>query len=220
MKADLLRAIESPDTSAQVNVVSGYKQFINVLELLPEVKALDREVRTKEDSVALLLRMFTLVGAAHDPAYETPYDVALACYLWVLSSVNPEIARVGAELVRSCHGCWWSRKLAEKLLAARGGSPRKRASGTVLTETAPVKAGVSHSADQGGIYIDFGFVAEGPRRLGAEMAAPWSWRPMSLGDLLPSKSSTRNIGTGPQPIEGPARNEGTGDELQIFEVVA
>ena len=28
MTADLLKAIESPETSARVNVVSGYKQFL------------------------------------------------------------------------------------------------------------------------------------------------------------------------------------------------
>ena len=99
MKADLLRAIESPDTSVQVNVVSGYKQFINVLESLPEVRDLERKMRTTEDSLNLLSRMSALAMAEHDRAYETPYDVALACYLWVLSRVNPRIARVAAKLV-------------------------------------------------------------------------------------------------------------------------
>ena len=210
MKADLLKAIESPDLSAQVNVVSGYKQFINAIESLPAVKQLEREVRTTDDSIKLLIRIAELVNAEHDQAYETPYDVALACYLWVLSIANPGIARIGAKRVQSCYGCWWSRQLAEKLLAAREAAPRIQSSGTVLTRGGPVKTRTNNSTDVGFLYIE---PAPGS-------AVPGGWNHMSMSDLLTGGRPMRNVGGGLSLSDLPERNRGTGDELQVVEEVA
>ena len=181
------------------------------------MKELEREVRTKEDSVALLFRMFTLARAEHDRAYETPHDVALACYLWVLSRVNPEIARLGAGLIRSCYGCWWSRKFADKLLAAADTAPPVRSSGTLLAQASPVKTRASNSTDVGFIFVGPAAVGRGAA---PEAHALWVGRQMTLGDLLPRRCAKRNNGSGLLTSDGPARNAGTGDELLLVEEVS
>ena len=199
-------------------MVSGYKQFLNALESLPELRELEREVRTTEDSLELLFRVNTLVNTEHDRTYETPHDVALACYLWVLSSVNPGIARVAAKRVRSCYGCWWARKLAEKLLAAGDVGSQRRASGTVVTHAGPVKIGTNHSTD-----FEFIFVwptGEGIEALAGEATGPWVGRQMTLGDLLPRRPEGRNIGAGLLKNDGSAHNMGTKDQLLVVGDVA
>src|SRR5262249_40792507 len=99
MAPDLFAAVEGPPLSAHLNVASGFPQFLRALESRPEVQALLKHLRTREDTVDLLLRVLDLVSAPSDPQYEHPHDVALAAYLWVLSVSDPSSAKVAAELV-------------------------------------------------------------------------------------------------------------------------
>jgi hypothetical protein len=115
MNAELFAAIESPDLSAQLNVVSGYKQFSRALASSPQVQALLVEARSSGGSGELIPRIRALLRAECDPACETPHDVALAAYLWVLWQLDPGAAASLAKAVQAAGG-WWSRKLAEQLM--------------------------------------------------------------------------------------------------------
>lgn len=118
MNAELFQAIESANLSAQVNVVSGYNQFVRALAAQPEVQRLFGAVQSPKDAAELLLRVQNILRDPYDPAYETPHDVALAAYFWVLKMTAPKLAQEAANQVLECPGCWWAHKLAEKLLAA------------------------------------------------------------------------------------------------------
>jgi hypothetical protein len=126
MNAELFQAIECANLSAQVNVVSGYNQFVRALVAQPEVQMLLGAVRSQEDAAELLLRVLNTLRVPHDPAYENPHDVALAAYLWVLSKTDPKLAHEAASQVLACPGCWWAHKLAENLLAATTAEPDSR----------------------------------------------------------------------------------------------
>jgi hypothetical protein len=117
MNTELFEAIESPALSAQVNVVSGYNQFVRALVSLPEVRSLLDEVKLHDGAKELLARVLTLLRAPYDPAYENPHDMALAAYLWVLNAADPEKAQEAGKHVLGCPGCWWAAKLAENLTA-------------------------------------------------------------------------------------------------------
>lgn len=117
MNIEPFEAIESPALSAQVNVASGYNQFVRVLASLPEVRSLLEEVKAQNSARELLARLLTLLRVPYDPTYENPHDVALAAYLWVLKTADPELAREAANQVLGCPGCWWAGKLAEKMIA-------------------------------------------------------------------------------------------------------
>src|SRR6478672_6347139 len=109
MSPDLLARIESPELSAEVNVVSGYDQFLRALASLPEVGELREQARTADGAARLLQRALGLLRTSAEPSCESPYDVALAAYLFVLSEVDPDGARMAALLVRECPTCWWAR---------------------------------------------------------------------------------------------------------------
>ena len=115
MTDDLYAAIESPEFSARLNVVSGFTQFLRAIGSQPEVLAL-RESNSSSGECDLLHRVSSLASAPRDPAFEHPHDVALAVYLWLLGDGDPAVAEIAAETVLR-HPTWWARKVAEKLLA-------------------------------------------------------------------------------------------------------
>lgn len=115
MNPTIMVAIESPEFSANVNVVSGYKQFLRAIEGSKDIQELRKQISGPDDLVELLCRAFFLMNLPCDEAHENPYDVAVATYLFVLSQVDLEAAKSLAAQVRWRSGFWWARKFAEKL---------------------------------------------------------------------------------------------------------
>lgn len=161
MKPELFFAIEHPRLSAQVNVASGYHQFIRALAELPEVRQLQAHSRTMDDGLAIFLRIVALVVGPTDPAYENPHDVALAAYLWVLHVTLPQLAEVAAQLVASCSGCWWSRKLAADLRPAAADRPMPETAGTRVVLSSTTVRQVSHADNRGFVCFCAGPEHEG-----------------------------------------------------------
>jgi hypothetical protein len=116
----LFAAVESPEFSVRLNVVSGWVQFIRGLAEAPEVKALMAAVRSPDGAMEVFYRLLEAVSAPHDPTYENPKDVAVAVYLLVLCFADHDLAAVASELALECGGCWWARKLAQAAKAGEG----------------------------------------------------------------------------------------------------
>jgi hypothetical protein len=167
MNANLLETIESPRTSALVNVVSGYSQFLQTLSSLPATQELLNQIKSDDDVHELLSRIVELAYTPFDTRYENPHDVALASYLWALSMTVPLAAHAVAGIVYGCEGSWWARKLAERLIAAQF---ERHSVTKVVNQQVPFSTRTKHSATAGPRHYGgrrFGFFSRAstpPRR--------------------------------------------------------
>ncbi len=113
--------LESDRFSATLNVVSGLNQFVRALSSSGEVQGLLASVRSGDDLRAIAERFNQVASRETDPEYENPWDVALAAYLLVLEQVDPKQAVLCAERASSGSNGWWSRKIADRILAGHEG---------------------------------------------------------------------------------------------------
>ncbi len=109
MQESLFETLESDRFSATMNVVSGLKQFVRAIASAPEVQELLASTRSHDDVIVIAERFNQVAARATDPAYENPWDVALAAYLLVLDRVDPGQAALCAERVSMSSNGWWSR---------------------------------------------------------------------------------------------------------------
>jgi hypothetical protein len=114
MNEHLFEKIESPEFSAQLGIVSGFRSFLDALAATTEAKELVRAMQTPEASQSVYQRAWSITQRSVDQDFENPWDTALACYLWALNEAD-FLADAIAGLVLECPGCWWSRKLAEQI---------------------------------------------------------------------------------------------------------
>ncbi len=110
--------IESLPFSAQLGVLSGFEAFLRALPSMPEVHDLVAAISGPEAKNALLHRIRQLVERKVDPAYENPWDIPLAAYLWALFQADHDLAAQAAVAVLQTQDCWWAKKLARKILDA------------------------------------------------------------------------------------------------------
>lgn len=123
MISDQCHLVESPTTSAELNVVSGFRHFLQVLDDVPTSRDLRDSVESAADEVLILERLIALLKQPHDGGLEHPHDVAMAIYLWVLSQKGCKSLEPIIEALTNRTDCWWSRKLAQSLLAPPLQSP-------------------------------------------------------------------------------------------------
>ncbi|MFO0966833.1 MAG: hypothetical protein U0793_14770 [Gemmataceae bacterium] len=114
--SEAMKAIESLEFSAAVNVASTYKTFLRVMGNQPAVRVLANEMANRQVVYAVLRRILQLCHVPREPGLEHPADSALAAYLWLLSTRAPFLGSVAANLVLSSEGCWWARKMAKGLV--------------------------------------------------------------------------------------------------------
>jgi hypothetical protein len=198
MEAALFASVESPEFSARLNVVSGWRQFLRGLAEAPEVKALLATARSQEGALEVFYRLLEAVRVPYDPAYENPADVAIAAYLFVLSFADHELAALASELALDCGGCWWARKLAE---AANSAKSKHSASVRLTREAAPqpaARARATHTADFAFTY----FAGHGSRPAGG----------LSVGRRAPFTPTLSGGRT--------QRNRGSANKWQTLEAVA
>jgi hypothetical protein len=128
MLTDLFVRIESLPFSAQLGVLSGFESFLRALPSVPEVRDLASATSAQEEKNALFNRMQELAKRKVDSAYENPWDIPLAAYLWVLFQVDADLTPMAAGAIMQTQDCWWAKKLAQKILDA----PRAKASPTTV----------------------------------------------------------------------------------------
>jgi hypothetical protein len=166
MNTSLFDRIESQKFSVEINVVSGFTQFIRAIGYSKPVRELMEAIRTPEDGEELLLRTAMLALSDTDPKYENPNDVAVGAYLWVLAVANPSSVNLAAEVVLDCQGFWWARQMAARLLAQR--APKNEA--TVVAKPAQgrpeIETKAVGAADCGAVYVRQAPAVE--RRLGGQ----------------------------------------------------
>jgi hypothetical protein len=103
MDTGIFDQIEHSDYSAIVNLASGYKQFVKAIQSMDACKVLQGLASHSVDNCrAISTRLDQVCVRSIDDRYETPWDAALATYLWVLWKTDVQLAVNGAERIRSC----------------------------------------------------------------------------------------------------------------------
>lgn len=105
--------IESHRFSAVLNVAGDLKTFVRGINAMPEISAAKRLTGSEGNRRSIFDRLIDLAERPIDPACENPWDMALAAYLFLLSTADGDLASKAADVVLGCSNCWWSRKLAE-----------------------------------------------------------------------------------------------------------
>jgi hypothetical protein len=117
MHEELFEKIESERFSATMNVVSGLKQFVRAVSSSAEFQELLASLQTKTEPAAVLGRFHEVADRPTDLAHESPWDVAMASYLLLLDRVDPRQSLPCAERALAYANGWWSRKIADAILA-------------------------------------------------------------------------------------------------------
>lgn len=142
---DRFADIESDRFWAAVNVANNLKTFLRALELEPSVRDLLAVMDDPAARTAVYERVLALAVEPGDPGYEHRADAALAAYVWVLSQRDEKLATAAATAVGRCRGCWWSRKVAERVLDAGNAFPDSdNGRGVVSGGTIPEAGSGSH----------------------------------------------------------------------------
>ncbi len=114
---ELFELIEEDRFMARLTIASSIRTFLRAAQRESFVRRLARmagETAGKE----LFERIVHLMARLFDTAYRSPYDPAVAVYLWVLASVNEPLARAcAAEVDGLQQGCWvWTAQMATMIL--------------------------------------------------------------------------------------------------------
>ena len=114
---EALEEIYSVEFEVNLNVVSGTNAFFRAVSQEPVVLEACREMyqlgEVRED---VLGRIYDLVGQEIDPSFENPNDTRLAVLLWLTNFAAPHHAERAATWVDIAPGCWYSKKLAQRIL--------------------------------------------------------------------------------------------------------
>jgi hypothetical protein len=107
--------IESDWFSAAASAGSTLRSFFRAVEAEQAFQSLAATVRATGDITDIVGRLHELLSRDFDRTYQSPYDVAIAAYLWLVSGYQPSIARSIAQKVLDVigdHG-WWSKQIAK-----------------------------------------------------------------------------------------------------------
>lgn len=111
---DIIRQIESAETTARLGIHSGYRQLIRALVADSPVRLLRGWLRDHpEDKFSIFARVATLAEERIDPRYEHPSDTAFSIYLVVLASTDDDLYQAAREIVGALPNLWWTRKMFE-----------------------------------------------------------------------------------------------------------
>jgi hypothetical protein len=114
---ELFRTIETPEFSAMVNLASGFKTVLGIIESEKPVQELAGAARDPAVRGAIAERISALAAEQRQDGHEHPADSALAAYLWLLHREDARLAAAAASKLVERAGFWWARKVAELVLA-------------------------------------------------------------------------------------------------------
>ena len=115
---EIFDQIESLQFEVKLGVLSGFSSFYAALQTDELVNALIGEAGNSFENKEILYRRFLDVLRTNDqPEYAHPHDAALAAYLLALKSVEPGLGLAAAIQAKTTAQLWWTRKLAEQILA-------------------------------------------------------------------------------------------------------
>src|SRR5947209_1276807 len=93
---DLFQNIESHRFSALVNVANNFRTFVRAFASVPEVQQLTQAMQSPEVRAQIYERALELAREEGQEGQEHPGDAALATYLWLLSTMDENLAKVAA----------------------------------------------------------------------------------------------------------------------------
>ena len=155
---EALEEIYSVEFEVNLNVVSGTNAFFRAVSHEPVVLEACREMyQSGEVREEVLGRIYDLAGQEIDPSFENPNDTRLAVLLWLTNFAAPHHAERAATWVDIAPGCWYSKKLAQRILnpppSATGDSKfGKPAAGPMVTGIASGEMRFRVHSDGGGSF--------------------------------------------------------------------
>jgi hypothetical protein len=109
--------VEEPRFAARLTIASALRTFIRAARREKLIEDLAQKVQASEGG-ELYSRIKELTAASFDPGYRSPWDAAVAVYLWVLASMNGPLARACATEIASLprDSWWWTSQMLDKIL--------------------------------------------------------------------------------------------------------
>jgi hypothetical protein len=112
---ELLHEVEN--TASDLNIISGFTAFLDVIRHRPDVESLVNALRHSPRNKEVVHGRLTALFEEHgDPGYAHPFDPAIAVYLYVLYQVDQLLAFKVAEQFSRISQLWWSRRLANYII--------------------------------------------------------------------------------------------------------
>lgn len=116
---ELFEIIESPAFAAHLTVASDLKTFLRAARRQEAIESLTEDM-TKSGGMRLVERISEVRARSFDETLQNPCDVAVAIYLWLLSSIDKESSRNAATMFARAGGkWWWAKQMASEILEAR-----------------------------------------------------------------------------------------------------
>jgi hypothetical protein len=116
----LTKAIESYEFSAFLGLANNAAMFRELVEKIPAVQQLVKELTVPASARELLTRIESLVREQDDVRFRNQRDAAVAVYVLALVKSDESLGRIAASLVLNAPRLWWARRVALDLVA---GSP-------------------------------------------------------------------------------------------------
>jgi hypothetical protein len=109
--------IESVTFASVVNVNSGFKAMLRVLEREPEIIQFAKEAKQSlQCAETIYQRMVVLLAQVSVDEYSGFLDAALTGYLFILKNVNMTLAAQISRKIEIRENLWWARKLAQMIV--------------------------------------------------------------------------------------------------------
>ena len=114
---EALNEIQSVKFDVALNIASSTDRFFEAVSEEPAVLSacvlMQKSGELREDTLNTLRE---LVTRESDPAYENPYDTALAVLLWLTNFAAQDHSRIAASWVDQAPRCWHAKRLAQRIL--------------------------------------------------------------------------------------------------------
>ena len=114
---EALEEIRSIEFDVSLNVVSGTNNYFRAAAQHPAVQDAYRQMigsgELGEEAINLI---YDLANEEVDPQFENPHDTPLAVLLWLVNFAAPGNVELAATYVDQAPYCWYSKKLAQRIL--------------------------------------------------------------------------------------------------------
>jgi hypothetical protein len=121
---EFTKELESAKFAAEMSVFSGFKTFVSALNHTPILDAAINLLLVEEPSRQIVFeRISELIKDNPEPEYSHPHDIAIACYLYMLSRAEMWRAELAAIQISEVNNLFWAKQLARQILNPSVTSP-------------------------------------------------------------------------------------------------
>lgn len=143
---ETIRFVETSEVAIDLSICNDITDFDFIVPTLEPVQAVLIEENRHEVVRLIVSRIHELADTPVDAQYRNDADFALAAYIWILSRIKPEIARLIGRQVANIPNVWWAARASERVFTQIFGAAEAWPSGIAAHDLADVygqfKAGI------------------------------------------------------------------------------